>query len=31
MAAKLITEICGGEISNFDIQETQKFKKNNKI
>ena len=27
MAAKLITEICGGEISNFDIQETQKFKK----
>ena len=27
IAAKLITEICGGEISNFDIQETQKFKK----
>ena len=27
MAAKLITEICGGEVSNFDIQETQKFKK----
>ena len=28
MAAKLITEICGGEISNFDIQESQKFKRN---
>ena len=27
MAAKLITEICGGEVSNFDIQETQKFRK----
>ena len=27
IAAKLITEICGGEVSNFDIQETQKFKK----
>ena len=27
IAAKLITEICGGEISNFDIQETQKFRK----
>ena len=27
IAVKLITEICGGEISNFDIQETQKFKK----
>ncbi len=27
IATKLITEICGGEISNFDIQETQKFKK----
>ena len=27
MAAKLIVEICGGEISNFDIQETQKFKR----
>ena len=26
-AAKLITEICGGEVSNFDIQETQKFRK----
>ena len=28
MAAKLLTEICGGEISNFDIQESQKFKRN---
>ena len=27
MAAKLITEICGGEVSSFDIQETKKFKK----
>ncbi len=27
MAAKLVTEICGGEVSNFDIQETQKFRK----
>ncbi len=27
MAAKLIIEICGGEISNFDIQETKKFNK----
>ncbi len=27
IAVKLITEICGGEISNFDIQETQKIKK----
>ena len=27
MAAKLIVEICGGEVSNFDIQETLKFKK----
>ena len=27
IAVKLITEICGGEISNFDIQETQKFRK----
>ena len=27
MASKLIIEICGGEVSNFDIQETQKFKK----
>ncbi len=27
IAAKLITEICGGEVSNLDIQETQKFKK----
>ena len=27
MAAKLITEICGGEVSHFDIQETHKFKK----
>ena len=27
-AAKLIIEICGGEVSNFDIQETQKFKHN---
>ena len=27
IAAKLITEICGGEVSNFDIQETQKFRK----
>ncbi len=27
MAAKLITEICGGEPSNFDVQEIQKFKK----
>ena len=27
MATKLITEICGGEVSNFDIQETQKFRK----
>ena len=26
-AAKLITEICGGEVSNFDIQQTQKLKK----
>ena len=26
-AAKLITEICGGEVSNFDIQKTHKFKK----
>ena len=30
-AAKLITEICGGEVSNFDIQKTHKFKKNYKI
>ena len=27
MAAKLIVQICGGEVSNFDIQETIKFKK----
>ncbi len=27
MASKLIIEICGGEVSNFDIQETIKFKK----
>ena len=27
MAIKLITEICGGEVSNFDIQQIQKFKK----
>ena len=27
MASKLILEICGGEVSNFDIQETIKFKK----
>ncbi len=27
MAAKLILEICGGEVSNFDIQETVKLKK----
>ena len=27
-AVKLIVEICGGEVSNFDIQETTKFKKN---
>ena len=27
MASKLITEICGGEVSNFDIQQIQKFKK----
>ena len=27
MAAKLITEVCGGEVSHFDIQETQKFRK----
>ena len=27
MAAKLITEICGGEVSHFDIQETHKFRK----
>ena len=27
MAAKLIVDICGGEVSNFDIQETIKFKK----
>tara|TARA_Y100000590_G_scaffold95420_1_gene108284 strand:- start:371 stop:2752 length:2382 start_codon:yes stop_codon:yes gene_type:complete len=27
MAVKLIVEICGGEVSNFDIQETIKFKK----
>ena len=27
-AVKLIVEICGGEVSNFDIQETNKFKKN---
>ena len=25
-AAKLILEICGGEVSNFDIQDTTKFK-----
>ena len=30
MAANLIIEICGGEVSNFDIQETIK-QKNNKI
>ena len=30
MAAKLIVETCGGEVSNFDIQETTK-QKNNKI
>ena len=29
-AANLITEICGGKISKFDIQKTQKYK-NNKI
>ncbi len=27
MATKLITEICGGEVSNFDVQQIQKFKK----
>ena len=27
LASKLIVEICGGEVSNFDIQETVKFKK----
>ena len=27
MAAKFIVEICGGELSNFDIQETVKYKK----
>ena len=27
MASKLIVDICGGEVSNFDIQETIKFKK----
>jgi phenylalanyl-tRNA synthetase beta chain len=27
MAVKLIVEICGGEVSNFDIQETIKYKK----
>ncbi len=27
IASKLIVEICGGEVSNFDIQETTKFKK----
>ncbi len=27
MATKLIVDICGGEVSNFDIQETKKFKK----
>ncbi len=27
MAARLILEICGGEVSNFDIQEIIKFKK----
>ncbi len=27
MAAKLITQICGGEVSNFDIQEIRKFRK----
>ena len=26
MAAKLIVEICGGEVSNYDIQEIAKFK-----
>ena len=26
MAAKLILEICGGEVSNYDIQEIIKFK-----
>ena len=25
MASKLITEICGGEVSNFDIQQIQKI------
>ncbi len=27
MASKLIVEICGGEVSNFDVKETIKFKK----
>ncbi len=27
MAAKLITQICGGEVSNFDIQKIRKFRK----
>ena len=27
IASKLIVDICGGEVSNFDIQETIKFKK----
>ncbi len=27
MAAKLIVDICGGKVSNFNIQETLKFKK----
>ena len=27
MAAKLIVQICGGEVSNFDVQETVKLKK----
>ncbi len=28
MAAKLILQICGGELSSFDVQEIKKYKKN---